>query len=584
MERGYKPDSIRALTSRFEAAKNWGVFSETGTPLSEISREQQLSIIDTSFLDEGVSALVIGILARRILAARKISTRRLAAQRFKEDNVSDFLEMEIPATWLFIDEAHTLIPSGNVKTPASNSLVEYVKQGRQPGCSIVFATQQPSAIDTRVLSQIDIILTHKLVFDDDVKAVYKRTPTIIPRAFKQGGFIKTLPVGISVVGDRREETTRAFVMKTRPRMSQHEGREAVTTEASHELDDTQVKKLATEMAYAQLEKEVSIEEEKVVNVVERLNNKYKTDIDSSDVINNLEEKGAVVNPKTMVISLPGKKLEEEVIDEFTQETESIVEDEAKELLNEKTVLIAFPTRVNEQQAGKLFDKVRKKKFLGLFGSEESIEKITLKFLPIHKVEFNYFNTKNTFNQGLAYINSYNGEFIQFDKSQERFIESRGLRELGNLSEWQVKVLLSIGNEKIEEEALVKKSRESKTRVERAIDKLLEKDYIGEETVAETLFYFVKKKFDLPPNPLHDLLDSLNKLSVSEVEAMELQREIVEKREVIECLRKLWKKLVVTNIKSVYLPFYEGVIKKTDGSTKRIWFEALTGKELDFFSN
>ena len=153
--------------------------------MGEISKEGQLTVIDTSFLDDNVTALVIGILARRLLAARKLSTRKEAAKKFQEEEGVDVLETDIPPTWLFIDEAHTLIPSGNVKTPATHALVEYVKQGRRPGCSLVFATQQPSAIDTKVLSQLDIMVTHKLVFDDDIKAIYKRSPTIVPFKYKK---------------------------------------------------------------------------------------------------------------------------------------------------------------------------------------------------------------------------------------------------------------------------------------------------------------------------------------------------------------------------------------------------------------
>ncbi len=576
-ERGFKPDSVRALVSRFDSARSWGVFSATGTPLSELSTEGQLTIIDTSFLDENVGALVIGIIARRVLAARKISTRREAAQRFKDEGMGDFLDSEIPPTWLFIDEAHTLIPSGNVRTPASNALVEYVKQGRQPGCSLVFATQQPSAIDTRVLSQLDIIFTHKLVFDDDIKAVFKRTPTVIPKLFRHSSYIKTLPVGMSIGGDRREETSRAFLMKTRPRMSQHEGREAVTTETKKDLDDKQVRKLAVEMAFAQLEREGSLDEEKVIALVHKLNEKYNSRIQAMEVISALEKKGAVINPKDMKIGLLEKEAEK-IIEE---EPEKIVREGARSVLGEKTELLAFPARIDEGKAIRIVDKMRKKKLFGLIGEEERVEKIVLKYLPVYKVFYNYFNTQNTFNQGLAYIDSFTGEFLQFDSASQRFIASKGLKELNELSELEVKVLLAIGNRKTEQEAIEKKTGETKPRLERALDGLLEKGIIAKETAAQSEFFSVKKQFDLPPNPLHPLLESLNRMAVSEVEALELQREVVDKTKIIDALKKLWKKLVVTSIKQVYLPFYEAVLRQPYGKHRRIWIEAVTGKEMDF---
>ena len=575
-EKGYKQDSIRALASRFDAAKAWGVFSISGTALTEICSEAQLAIIDTSFLDENVSALVIGIIARRILAARKLSTRREAAEKLKKEEIN-ILEADIPPTWLLLDEAHTLIPSGNVRTPASNALVEYVKQGRQPGCSLVFATQQPSAIDTRVLSQIDTIFTHKLVFDDDIKAVFKRTPTIMPRAFKQTSFIKTLPIGVAVTGDRVDETSRAFVMKTRPRMSQHEGRESVTTETKRELDEKQVKKLATEMAFAQLERLGSMEEKQFTAIVQKLNEKYGTKIQAIDVIAALEKRGAIVNPKTMLVNLAKK---EEIVEELGREQEAIAVETASTLA-EKTQLLAFPDRIGKNQAMRVFNSFRKKKLFGFFGEEETIESITLKYLPVYKVYYNYFDSKNTFKQGETFIDSYSGEFLQFDEQQERFVSSRGLKELSNLTEVEVKVLLAIGSNKIEHEAVEKRAGEAKPRFERAIKGLLEKQVIEVEEISSHLFYFVKKSFDLPPNPLHPFLESLNKLAVTEVEALALQKEVVEKAKIVESMKKLWRKLVVTGIKHVYLPFYEAVLKKPNGSHRRIWIEAVTGKEMEF---
>lgn len=230
--RGFKKETVRAVLSRFYAAKTWGIFDKNGTPLSEIIKKGRISILDISFLDENVGALVIGVMARRILQARKLITRSVAAELL-DLPVSKKKEVDIPPVWLFIDEAHTLIPSGSRKTPATDPLIEYVKQGRRPGCSLVFATQQPSAIDPRVLSQIDLLIVHKLVFGEDVKAVEKRVPTILPKEYS-GVRMRRLPVGVAIVGDRSDTTSRAFLMRIRPRKSQHEGREVAVDELEKE--------------------------------------------------------------------------------------------------------------------------------------------------------------------------------------------------------------------------------------------------------------------------------------------------------------------------------------------------------------
>ncbi len=228
-EKGFKKETVRALLSRFYAARNWGIFDREGTPLSEIIKKGKVSVLDISFLEESVGALVIGIMARRILQARKLITRSVAAEILRLSD-RERKEIDIPPTWLIIDEAHTLIPAGSRKTAATDPLIEYVKQGRRPGCSLVFATQQPSAIDTRVLSQLDVLIVHKLVFSEDVKAVEKRMPTILPKEYS-GVRMRRLPVGVAIIGDREDATSRAFLARIRPRKSQHEGREVAVDEA-----------------------------------------------------------------------------------------------------------------------------------------------------------------------------------------------------------------------------------------------------------------------------------------------------------------------------------------------------------------
>jgi hypothetical protein len=580
-ELGYKADSIRALASRFDAAKAWGVFDERGTPLIEISKENQLTVIDTSFLDDNVSALIIGILARRILSARKLSTRREAASKFKEDSVESLMELGIPPTWLFIDEAHTLIPSGNVKTPASNSLIEYVKQGRQPGCSLVFATQQPSAIDTHVLSQLDIIVSHKLVFDDDIKAVYKRTPTIIPKQYKAGNFIKTLPVGVAIVGDRREETSRAFVMRIRPRMSQHEGREAVTSERSSQtFDKSKVLALAVGMSVVQIEKE-PIQVSVVSQIVQTLNLKYKSIVQLSEVLDALEKKGIAINPKTSVLSIPGEEAEHEVAEEEVGETENEVQKEVKEVMpEEKVFLMAFPINLQEESARRLFDKLRKKKTLGLFGKEELIEKISLKYLPIYHVTFNVFNEKGSFNIAEAYVDSLTGEFLHFDFEKKQFVESHGLNLLSNMDISESRVLLLLSEKKCSFEELQKRLGEDGKKLEKAIDSLMEAQAINLEQAKEKDWFSLKMPIDLPKNPLHSLLASVKKLPIEEISTANLEKPQFDKTKFQELFSKIWGKLQIKSISEVFLPRYEAIVRKQDNSIRAISVEAYTGKEIE----
>ncbi len=225
---GFSRTTQRAAVARLNSAKKWGVFAEVGTPLTELSVPNQVTVIDVSHprLGEGLRALFVGILARKILrertkAARYEETEEMLVEVGKE--VQEMRREEIPFTWLAIDEAHLLVPSRK-ETAASIPIVEYAKQGRKPGCALLVCTQQPSATDPRVLSQADLMIVHTLTYEDDVKAYIKRAPSPIPDELKSADFVRRLPVGVAIVSDK--ESDRAIVVAIRARSSMHAGREA----------------------------------------------------------------------------------------------------------------------------------------------------------------------------------------------------------------------------------------------------------------------------------------------------------------------------------------------------------------------
>ncbi len=594
-EKGYKQDSVRALVSRFEAAKGWGIFDEKGTPLSALSKEGQLTVLDTSFLDDSVTALVIGILARRVLAARKVSTRKEAAQRLKTQSMDELLELEIPPTWLFIDEAHTLIPSGNVKTPATSALVEYVKQGRRPGCSLVFATQQPAAIDSRVLSQLDILIAHKLVFDDDIKAVYKRIPTVIPNKFKVASFIKTLPVGVGLTADRREETSRAFVLKIRPRMSQHEGRDTETVSQNEPLKAEQVEKLAIEMIWGKLEKDGTVEMESVREAVSAMNLKYQSKGQLEKVLRGLAKKGALV--EELAVLLPGRKkvLEPEETEDLSGTIESTEEEigieeaaESEEKPKEKkgpikTIsnegmlsgieLISFPVRVTQKQAEKIADSKRQKKRLGLFGQEELVRSVQLFHEPVYRVKLDIMVHKGVFVSKTIFVSAVSGEFVHF--KDNRFVESKGVSEIWVLPDAAAKVLRALNRQKRTIKQLMQITGENEEKTRKALAELLENKLAERIRSEKEEVFILAAKADIPKDPMHKLLDSLDKAPFEKAEAVAVVEHSFEKKQVPELVQKLFPNCLTKKIGEVYRPFYAVEIEKGE-SIRKIRIDAFNG--------
>ncbi len=577
-ERGYKMDSIRALVSRFEAAKGWGIFSEKGTPLSELSRAGQLSILDTSFLEENVTSLVIGIIARRILAARKLSTRREAADKFKSMEMDELLELEIPPTWLFVDEAHTLIPSGTTKTPATSALVEYVKQGRRPGCSVVFATQQPSAIDTKVLSQLDVLLCHKLVFDDDIKAVFKRIPTIIPWKYKKSNFIRSLPIGTTLTGDRREETSRAFVMKIRPRMSQHEGRDAETLQKIKSLSPEQVENLAKGMILKKVEAQGELEMPTLNQLVETLSSKYKAKAQLSNVLDLLEESGLSVDDKRVFLSGEEEGEPEEDEEEEEEEMEGgepeVYGEENEAAPKSEAELLVFAPKIDAKMAEKIAGKSVDKKFL-FFGAKEKVKEVKLVHRKVYKIEFNEFNTKSEYLPRACYVDSFSGELLHFVDGA--FVLSKGFSRTSALNADEMRVLKYLVQHKKLPARIDRELDLNETKVKTVLDRLAENNFVKKESKNKVSTYYFNNEVELPLSASHSVLSSLDALSLTQQSSVEAEPEVFERTSITKTLNRFFPNTVVKRIKELYRPVYKVLLS---GEKERlVHIDAVSGKTI-----
>lgn len=204
-----------ALLNRLEMAKRWNLFGDTYEDIWNTIDSDRLNVLDLSVLDPGqygLRNLVVEVLARNIFRERTEARRREEMG----------LGVSVPKVWMFIDEAHNFVPSGQ-SSLAKDTLVRWVKEGRQPGLSMVVASQQPSAIDSEVLSQCDTILCHKITTREDIKSLNKLSQDYM------GSELKTYVQQIDTVGeavhvDDDEETVK--MLSIRPRRSQHGGGEA----------------------------------------------------------------------------------------------------------------------------------------------------------------------------------------------------------------------------------------------------------------------------------------------------------------------------------------------------------------------
>jgi len=221
VERSEESANIKeALLRRLEKADSWGVFSSTGNTIDEIVKGGEFVVLDLSgagALPWNLRTLLTGILARKAYNERSFERSREEVARIRGADS----EIDFPLVWLFLDEAHLFAPSGQT-VPSTEPLVEWVRQGRRPGLSVVMATQQPGALDSRILSQCDTVVIHRLTAGQDSDAVGDKVSELHDTN-ALSHYMENIPKDPGyayVMNDSGEEMV---PVKIRPRRSWHAG-------------------------------------------------------------------------------------------------------------------------------------------------------------------------------------------------------------------------------------------------------------------------------------------------------------------------------------------------------------------------
>jgi hypothetical protein len=171
----------QAARNRFVAVEEWGVFSPEATPVKDLAKAGQISILDLSayaVMPNGwrIKHLVMGLVCMKLfierMKARKDEEYAAVheAIHYLVEEHDEPKESEMPICWLLVDEAHEFMPSVG-KTSSSDALITLLREGRQPGIALVLATQQPGKIHTDAMTQSDIILAHRLTAKIDTDAL-----------------------------------------------------------------------------------------------------------------------------------------------------------------------------------------------------------------------------------------------------------------------------------------------------------------------------------------------------------------------------------------------------------------------------
>ncbi|MEK6900235.1 MAG: ATP-binding protein [Nanoarchaeota archaeon] len=217
------------IVNQFEKAKGWEIFSKEGTALKDLVAPGQVTVLDVSpyaTMASGweIKSLVVGLICRTLFNQRMLARKTEefktvdAAMHYFTKQAEE--KMEEPLVWLALDEAHELLPKEG-KTAATEALITILREGRQPGISLILASQQPGKIHTDVMTQSDIVISHRLTARLDVDALGLLTQSYMRHGLEQE--IDQLPrvKGSAVIFDDANE--RIFPVQLRPRFTWHGG-------------------------------------------------------------------------------------------------------------------------------------------------------------------------------------------------------------------------------------------------------------------------------------------------------------------------------------------------------------------------
>ncbi|MGM5484586.1 MAG: ATP-binding protein [Nanobdellota archaeon] len=227
----------KAVTAMFNFAKSWGVFSDKSTGILELAKAGQIAVLDVSCYATmpggwDVKALIVGIVSKHLFVQRmnyrkgeEYAMIKKADSLIRNEGGKDEGNQQkenMPLVWLVIDEAHEFLPRNEEDANAATGpLIEVMREGRQPGISLILATQQPGKIHTDVMTQSDIVLSHRITAQIDVKAL-----ELLSQSYNKDGIQRAIDFlpgekGSAVLFDDANE--QIHQIKIRPRVSWHGG-------------------------------------------------------------------------------------------------------------------------------------------------------------------------------------------------------------------------------------------------------------------------------------------------------------------------------------------------------------------------
>ncbi len=154
-----------------------GLFSHNATPINEIVKPGQLTIINF----KGASQELQEIVARSLLT-----------NMFEERKLE-----QIPPGFLIIDEAHNYCPERGFGEAKSSKIIRTIaSEGRKFGLGVCIISQRPARVDKSVLSQCSSQIALQVTNPSDLAAISRSFEGVTAEAENE---IRNLPIGKAMI-------------------------------------------------------------------------------------------------------------------------------------------------------------------------------------------------------------------------------------------------------------------------------------------------------------------------------------------------------------------------------------------------
>jgi DNA helicase HerA-like ATPase len=165
------------VIASLESLDSIGVFSENGTPTSELINKGKCSTINMKGVPPDVQDVVVARLTKELFEDRKAG--------------------KIPPFLLVVEEAHNYCPERGFGSAVSSNILRTVaSEGRKFGMGICIVSQRPAKVDKNIISQCNTNIILKVTNPNDLKAIIQSVEGLTSQTCDE---IQRLPIGVALI-------------------------------------------------------------------------------------------------------------------------------------------------------------------------------------------------------------------------------------------------------------------------------------------------------------------------------------------------------------------------------------------------